>query len=797
MNHNSPVARRRIGRLWSPALVAAVVASLLGLGGPASATLDPVVRPKLVANDSASTDYFGWSVALDGDTALVGAHYDDDKGVDSGSAYVFRRSGGAWTQEAKLTASDGAAKDHFGWAVALAGDTALIGAPNASNVGTDTGAAYVFVRGPSGWQQQAKLSGGLVPYNGDHFGAAVALAGDRALVGAPEADVLEGGIVLRSDMGAAHIFVRSASAWGLEQTLHGSDSAAGDRFGAAVALSDDRALVGAPANDHYGTDGGSAYVFNRSGSTWAQDPYVLLPDTTPGDGGSTGDALGTSVALSGDTALVGAIGDDDHGSNTGAAYVFVPQGGGWSRQTKLTSPTGNHNSLFASAVALSGDHALVGSWGQDYGRGGAYFFERANGVWGLGKSLSPDVADGEQEFGVSVALSGRDALVGAYGDNTPDASSGSAYPVVLDQPPVAAEDAATVSAGQSVRIPVTANDIDPDGDPLTASIPNGGEFGPPAQHGTATCAGDTCTYSAASGYSGPDSFTYGVSDGLETVHNIVKVTVQAAPGDDGQLGGAGGGGGGPLSHRSGYWMVGSDGVVYGFGDAHHYGNAPVASAAAVDLEPTSTGNGYWIVDNLGRVYAFGDAVGRGSVDRAKLVAGETVTSLSATRNDGGYWIFTTRGRVLPFGDAVHYGDMSAVKLNGPVLDSIPTPSGKGYYMVASDGGIFAFGDAKFYGSMGGTRLNAPVQSLVPDGDGVGYWLVASDGGIFAFESPFRGSMGSARLNKPVTGMVRFGNGYLMVGEDGGIFNFSDRAFYGSLGGNPPKNAITSVAALDT
>jgi hypothetical protein len=96
--------------------------------------------------------------------------------------------------------------------------------------------------------------------------------------------------------------------------------------------------------------------------------------------------------------------------------------------------------------------------------------------------------------------------------------------------------------------------------------------------------------------------------------------------------------------------------------------------------------------------------------------------------------------------------------------------------------------------MGGRRLNAPVQSLVPDADGAGYWLVASDGGIFAFDAAFRGSMGSTRLNRPVTGMVRFGNGYLMVGEDGGIFNFSDQAFFGSLGSTPPPVPITSVAA---
>jgi hypothetical protein len=248
--------------------------------------------------------------------------------------------------------------------------------------------------------------------------------------------------------------------------------------------------------------------------------------------------------------------------------------------------------------------------------------------------------------------------------------------------------------------------------------------------------------------------------------------------------------------RSGYWMVGSDGAVYGFGDARHLGNALVSGGAqAMDLEPTPSSNGYWIVDDNGNVFAFGDARHLGNVDRSKLVAGEKVTSLSATPSGNGYWFFTTKGRVLAMGDAVHAGDMSAIKLNGPVLDSIPTPTGRGYYMVASDGGIFTFGDAVFHGSTGNIRLNAPVQSLVPDPDGVGYWLVAADGGVFSFGGEFRGSMGGTRLNKPMTGMVPYGNGYLMVAEDGGIFNFSDRAFLGSLGATPPARPIVSVAAL--
>jgi hypothetical protein len=246
------------------------------------------------------------------------------------------------------------------------------------------------------------------------------------------------------------------------------------------------------------------------------------------------------------------------------------------------------------------------------------------------------------------------------------------------------------------------------------------------------------------------------------------------------------------SARSGYWALSTDGRVYPFGDAPRLGDA---TGGAIDLEPTPTAKGYWTLSLSGRVQTFGDATALGGVDVAKLAKGEQPASLSATPSGNGYWVFTNRGRAIPFGDAPFLGDMSAEKLTGPVLGSVATPSGKGYYMVASDGGIFAFGDAAFAGSMGGRELNAPVRSLVPDSDGRGYWLVASDGGIFAFDAPFRGSMGGKALNKPISGMVRYGDGYLMVGADGGIFNFSSSPFSGSLGDKPPGSPVVALAAM--
>ena len=256
--------------------------------------------------------------------------------------------------------------------------------------------------------------------------------------------------------------------------------------------------------------------------------------------------------------------------------------------------------------------------------------------------------------------------------------------------------------------------------------------------------------------------------------------------------------------KSGYWMLGADGKVWGFGDAKVLGDVVgrmPAGASAVHIEPTPSMGGYWINDDRGGVYSFGDAAALGGINSSALQAGEKVISLSATPSGQGFWLFTTKGRVFGKGvGADNFGDLANVKLNGAIQSSIPTPTGKGYYMVGSDGGVFTFGDAKFFGSTGDIKLNKPVMSLVPTRSSAGYWLVASDGGIFTFgDAKFQGSLGAVKLNKPVVGMVRYGTGYLMVGADGGIFDFSGspNGFKGSLGATPPAIPITFAATLDS
>ncbi len=245
-----------------------------------------VEEQKLVASDGAEPEKFGTSVALAGDRALIGTY---DSLGHRGAAYVFVKTDSVWVEEQKLVASDGAELDNFGWSVALADDRAVVGAYGSDAV---RGAVYVFVRNGTSWTEEQKLV--ATGDGADDFGWSVALAGDRALVGAPGTDTFRG---------AAHVFVRGGSSWTEEQTLIASDGAASDNFGTAVALTDDRALVGAYWDDDLR---GAAYVFVRNGADferpWAEEQKLVAND------GAEGHRFGDAVSLADDRALIGASG---------------------------------------------------------------------------------------------------------------------------------------------------------------------------------------------------------------------------------------------------------------------------------------------------------------------------------------------------------------------------------------------------------------------------------------------------------------------------------------------------------
>ena len=372
---------------------------------------------KLTASDGAAGDRLGLDVSVYGDTALVGAHLNDDRGSASGSAYILTRSGTTWTMGAKLTASDGAANDQLGWTVSLSGGTALVGAPNDDDRGADSGSAYLYVRSGATWSQQARLtaSDGVA---GDKFGGTVSLSGDRALVGAMFDD--DRG----ADSGSAYLFTRSGATWSQASKLTATDGAAGDHLGKDVSLSGGVALVGAEHDDDRGVDSGSAYIFASAGTVWSQQKKLTAAD------GASSDAFGSSVALSVDRAVVGAYYDDDRGTDSGSAYIFQRSGSTWSQASKLTATDGAAGDLFGLPVSLSGDAAVVGARSDDdrgNDSGSAYLFTRVGSSWSqLGKLTAWDV-EALVQYGVGVAVDGGTAMVTAWGDGDKGGNSGAVY----------------------------------------------------------------------------------------------------------------------------------------------------------------------------------------------------------------------------------------------------------------------------------------------------------------------------------------------------------------------------------
>jgi hypothetical protein len=375
-------------------------------------------QAKLTASDAAANDQFGWSVAVSGDTAVVGAYQDDNAsgGSDSGSAYVFTRSGSTWSQQAKLTASDAAASDVFGWSVSVSGDTVAVGAYGDDDGGNDSGSAYVFIRSGSTWKQQAKLTAADAVAV-DWFGHSVSVSGDTVVVGAHYND--EGGF----NSGSAYVFIRSGSTWSQQAKLTASDSATNDVFGYSVSASGDTVLVGAYGDDDGGTDSGSAYVFMRSGSTWSQQAKLTASDD------AAGDQFGFSVSVSRDTVVVGAYGDDVGGTDSGSAYVFARSGSRWSQQSKLIASDADFYDWFGFSVSVSGDTAVVGAH-KNNDSGNAYVFRRSGNTWSQQAKLTASDEENNAQFGKSVAVSGDTVVVGADGDNSgniPNSNIGSVY----------------------------------------------------------------------------------------------------------------------------------------------------------------------------------------------------------------------------------------------------------------------------------------------------------------------------------------------------------------------------------
>jgi hypothetical protein len=397
--------------------------------------VDPLVQSaKLTADDAAAFDYFGYTVSISGDLAVVGARQDDDGGSNSGAAYIFARDqGGAdnWGQVQKLTVDDAEAYDYFGHSVSISGDLAVVGAPNDDDGGSNSGAAYIFARdqgGADNWGQVQKLTADDAEAS-DRFGRTVSISGDLLMVGAPNDD--DGG----SNSGAAYIFARDqggADNWGQVQKLSAVDAEAGDEFGYNVSISAGLAVVGAPYEDDGGSSSGSAYIFAQDqggADNWGQVQKLSADDA------GIGDEFGYTVSISGDLVVVGAPNDDDGGGNSGSAYIFAQDQGGadnWGQVQKLTADDAADGDCFGWSVSISGDLAMVGAPYEDNGgsnSGAAYTFARDQGGadnWGQVEKLTADTVANDL-FGYTVSISDDLAAVGAHLDDDGGNASGSVY----------------------------------------------------------------------------------------------------------------------------------------------------------------------------------------------------------------------------------------------------------------------------------------------------------------------------------------------------------------------------------
>ena len=332
-------------------------------------------RQKLVALDGSPGDQFGRSVAIDGNSIVVGSYYDDG----SGSAYVFFNSGSVWAQQQKLVAPDAAPDDRFGCSVSIDNNTIVIGAYRCNN---HTGSAYVFTRTGPNWGFQEKLTASDAQ-SGEYFGYSVAIDNNTIVIGAPN---------WNTPTGSAYFYKRQSTTW-LEQSVLRGDAG---HFGFSVALDGNCAVIGAYEGDTNIVSGaGTAYVFANTDAGWVEQ-QKLFDANSP----VYGEDFGWSVAIKNDTILAGCVNDSINGEKAGAVFEFVRTGSTWVQSDRFTAGDANTDDKFGSSLALSGRHIIIGApynFNDGNSTGSAYFFDNFPGDFD---------ADGDVDFFDFAVLAG-------------------------------------------------------------------------------------------------------------------------------------------------------------------------------------------------------------------------------------------------------------------------------------------------------------------------------------------------------------------------------------------------------
>jgi hypothetical protein len=392
---------------------------------------------KVVASDGATDDTYGQSVSISGKYAIVGAYLEDEDASGgntmnrAGSAYILERDdNGDWSEVQKIVASDRTAEDKFGFSVSISGDYAVVGATgedhdeNGGGLAFDAGSAYVFERAGDGtWSEVQKIVASDRNAQ-DLFSYSLSISGSYIVVGAYSEDEDANGGDSKSLAGSAYIFNRDGNGkWTQVQKIVASDREPGDRFGFSVSINDDRIISGAYFEDH-DVDGnntvdeaGSAYIFEKDGGDkWNEVQKIAAPERFEDDN------FGRSVSIFGDFAISGAHMEDqdaNEGGNlidAGAAYIYERDGGGaWNLVQKVVASDRGGDDRFGVSVAISDKVAVIGAWQADNGAGATYILERdGNGKWNEEQILSASDKNNDDRFGVAVSISNAYAIVGAH-----------------------------------------------------------------------------------------------------------------------------------------------------------------------------------------------------------------------------------------------------------------------------------------------------------------------------------------------------------------------------------------------
>jgi hypothetical protein len=573
--------------------------------------VDPFVQAgKLDASDGAAQDSLGFSAAVSGDTIVVGApHATVGGNTDRGAAYVFVESGGGWTtatETAKLTAAGGAANDEFGSAVAIDGDTIVVGAPTFQGAGA--GAAYVFVRPAGGWGSsaatQAKLTGS--DGAGSNFGSSVGISGGTIAVGGSMATVAG-----NFAEGAAYVFVEPGGGWtNTAETarLTAADGAASEAVGASVAVSGDTVAVGAPHATVSNLASGAAYVFAKPAAGWGGGPPAEAKLTASDPSG--GDLFGTSIAVFGDTVAVGA----PQWANMGSAYVFVEPNTGWTTSTEtaeLTPSQFGNNGNFGWSVAVSADTIAVGAPQISSSANGAVFiFARPAGGWGSATPTQNELAvpDLGGEFGYSVAIESGTIVAGAPTATVSGHSAQGAAYVFVDTGSTSTSVGcvpSSVTVGQATTCSMTVSNSAPGAADPTGSVTfSTNSSGSVDSGGACRLAGTgagaaTCSVGYTPGAVG--SGTHRITAAYEgdgsheasSATTTVTVTGNGSGGGGsggGGTGGGGSGGGGGSSVIARVGLLGNSGVMPG-GIALTAGGSSAGSGGTITDYTWSVGSG--------------------------------------------------------------------------------------------------------------------------------------------------------------------------------------------------------------